>query len=81
MKGNVVQEKIKKVMSHILEVPLESIDEHFTTDSTEKWESLNQIKLVLALEEEFGIRLEEKDIVNANSYESIVGIVGNYTHL
>ncbi|BBY36633.1 hypothetical protein MMAN_07670 [Mycobacterium mantenii] len=61
--------KIKEVMAAVLEVDPSTISEDASMDSIESWNSLRQMSLVLALEEEFGVSFPDEDAANATSFK------------
>lgn len=61
--------KIKEVMAAVLEVDPSTISEDASMDSIPAWNSLRQMSLVLALEEEFGVSFPDEDAANATSFK------------
>jgi acyl carrier protein len=61
--------KIKEVMAAVLGVDPSTISEDDSMDSIESWNSLRQMSLVLALEEEFGVSFPDEDAANATSFK------------
>ncbi|SPM37076.1 Acyl carrier protein [Mycobacterium rhizamassiliense] len=61
--------KIKEVMAAVLEVDPATISDDDSMDSIESWNSLRQMSLVLALEEEFGVSFPDEDAANATSFK------------
>jgi acyl carrier protein len=68
--------RIKSVMAAVFEVPPSEIDESTTPARLEKWDSLNHIKLVMALEDEFGVKFKEGEIVELQSFKLIRLMLG-----
>ncbi len=66
------QNKLKAVISAVLNVDLSRIDPDSSSDTIESWDSLRHMNLILALEEEFGVTLPDEDGANANSYHLLV---------
>lgn len=62
-------------MAAILGVNQDTISEASSMGNINGWDSLKNIKLVIALEEAFGIELDEDDIVMMNSYQRIKQIL------
>ena len=62
-------------MAAILGVNQDTISEASSMGNINGWASLKNIKLVIALEEAFGIELDEDDIVMMNSYQRIKQIL------
>jgi len=61
--------KIKEVMAAVLDVDPSTINEDASMDSIPSWNSLRQMSLVLALEEEFGVSFPDEDAANATSFK------------
>ena len=57
-----MKEKIYRIISQVLKVPVDQINDSSSPDSIEDWDSLRHMSLILALEEEFGIQFEEEQI-------------------
>jgi len=47
-----------------------------TPENVDKWDSLNHLRLVTALEQQFGIRLSMQDIQSMQSIASLKTVVG-----
>jgi len=58
-----------------METPVESLTADSSTATVEAWDSLKHMNLVLALEEEFGIRLTDEQIMKMVTVGAIVGTV------
>jgi len=70
-----IKEKIKTVMIAVFEVSPEKITENCSPDTIESWDSLKHLNLVLALEEEFDIRIPDEEVGNLNNFRNIEMIV------
>jgi acyl carrier protein len=62
---------LKRVIGAVLNLPAEEIDEHTSSDSIGQWDSLAQLNLILALEEEFGIEIPDEEAAELTSYPLI----------
>jgi acyl carrier protein len=62
------EEALREVMSAVLNVPVSSIGPDASMDNIGEWDSLQHIKLVLAVEEEFGVSIPDEDVANVTSY-------------
>lgn len=71
-----MENRIKKVMSEVLELEISSINESTSPETVESWDSLKQMNLIVALEEEFDIELEDEHIIEMMDYKSILENVG-----
>lgn len=49
----------------------ENIDENTTAESFELWDSLKQIEIMIACEEEFGVHFSMAEIINATSVKAL----------
>jgi acyl carrier protein len=67
------ESKLKQVLAAAFGGNPESVDRDWSMETVERWDSLNHLKLVLALEEEFGVSFTEEQLTNLFSYESIEG--------
>lgn len=70
-----MQERIKKVMAIVFEMPISDIAESSSMDSIENWDSLKHIQLMFALEEEFEIVLEADQMVEMTNFPAINKII------
>ena len=66
-----MEEKLKKIMTSVFEVPVEEINENSSPDSIENWDSLRLLNLVSALEEEFEVEFEDEEIAEMISYKLV----------
>ena len=66
-----MENRIKKVMSAVFEVPVEEINDKSSSDTIESWDSLKHMNLVVALEEEFDVHFNYEDIVEIMNYPLI----------
>lgn len=64
-------ERIQKVMGDVFGIDPAVIDEQASPGRIEQWDSLRHMNLVLALEDEFGIRFSEDKIEQLVSYPLI----------
>ena len=53
----------------------DTIDETCSQQNCEKWDSMNQLNLVVELEMEFSISLEPEEIAQMQCYEDVLRIV------
>ena len=67
-----MQERVYKVVSQVLNVPLEQINDDFSPDHSKEWDSLKHMNLILAIEEEFQIQFGEGQIVEMLSVGLII---------
>ena len=70
-----VQEKVIQVLVNIFQVSADKISTKTTPDNVEKWDSMNHINMILALEQEFGIRYDEEQVVSMLSVGEIIDVI------
>jgi len=75
--GNMVEGRIKNVMSAVFEIPVEQIKENSSPDTIGSWDSLKHMNLVVALEEEFNTEFTDDEIIEMMNYPLIVEVVKN----
>ena len=63
--------KLKQVVSDILEVDIDDINENSSPDNIEQWDSLSHIKLVMAIEAQFNVKLTPDDMMDMLSVKLI----------
>ena len=66
-----IREKVFKVISQIMSVPLETISMDSSPDSIENWDSLRHMNLILDLEQEFNMQFADDQIVEMLNAELI----------
>ena len=70
-----IKERVYTIISRLLDVPIDQINEDSSPDSIEVWDSLQHMNLVLALEEEFSIEFSDQQITEMLSVGLIIAIV------
>jgi len=70
-----MESRIKKVISNVFDIDVESINNMTSPDNVENWDSLKHMNLIVALEEEFEIEFDAQEIVDSMNYALIVSIV------
>jgi acyl carrier protein len=71
--GSIGHEELIQVFRNVLKV--DSISEQDSIDTIASWDSLQHIKLILAIEERFNIRFEAAEIPEITSFNAIFGAV------
>lgn len=66
-------ERVFRIISRMMNVPLEDIHEGSSPENLEKWDSFQHINLILALEEEFEVKFTEEEIFQMDSAGNILG--------
>ena len=69
------EDTLKQVMADVLGVEAGAIGENTSVDTLPAWDSLNHMKLVLALESEFDIAFSGEESVQILSYPLIRAVL------
>ena len=72
-----MENRIKEVLANVLGIKASEVNESTSPDTVKQWDSLKQISLILALEEEFGVTFEDDQIAGMRSYTAIKNVVLN----
>ena len=67
-----MRDKLFKIISKIMDVPVEDITEDSSPDTVEKWDSLRHMNLILVIEEEFEFQFSDDEVVELLSVELIL---------
>ena len=66
-----MNQRISEIAGTIFGLLAEDLNEESSTATIENWDSLRHMKLILALEEEFAVRLTAEEIIE---FDSIIKI-------
>ena len=69
--GSLMPHPVHEIFASVLRISADSIRDETAPENTPRWDSLQSINLVLALEEEFGVALGTRDIAEMKN----VGLV------
>jgi|TARA_B110000037_G_scaffold131551_1_gene149365 acyl carrier protein len=67
----ILETEIKKILAKILKIKISKITDDLSMTSYPKWDSLNHLKLIIALEGKIGVSFKEKDVTQITSYKLI----------
>ena len=70
-----MEDRLRKLLAVLLGVDEQQIDENASTETIEGWDSLKQMNIVVALEEEFDIQFSEEESILSDSYKSLVDLL------
>lgn len=73
-----MEQRYKDIFAEIFEVDEGQLGPDFNSDNVEKWDSVIQLSLVNAMEDEFDIMLDTEDILEFKSYEGGKAILAKY---
>lgn len=72
-----MDKKLKKIFADILEVSILEISDNTNPENIDNWDSLKQMGLIIAIEEEFKIQFDDDIIFELDSYSSIKSALEN----
>ena len=75
---NSIEDRIKNVMSAVLDIPTDSVNNKSSSDNIISWDSLMHMNLVLAIEEEFDISFNDDEIIDMINFKLIYETVKTY---
>lgn len=70
-----MEDRIKKIMAVIFEITVDEINDQSSRDNIESWDSLRQLQLIAALEEEFDLEFSEDKMKEMRSMTYIKQII------
>ena len=70
-----MKERVLKVFSQVMNVPVDVISINSSPDTISEWDSLKHMNLILALEEEFKIQFNDAQIVEMLSIGDLVDTI------
>ncbi len=68
-----LQDKVRKIMSEVFNVPVDTISDEIEIGDIEPWDSLGQLNLMLALEGAFSVHFTTGQVLELNSFRKIIG--------
>ena len=71
-------EKLNQIFSEVFSVEVSALNITFDKDHVEGWDSVHQLSLTSAVEDEFDIMLDAEDILEFTSYENAKIILAKY---
>lgn len=70
-----MENRVKQIMSDVFLVKIEEINEFTSPQNLEQWDSIGQLNLATALEEEFSIVLTDEEISEMLNFKLVVTIL------
>ena len=72
-----INERLALLVSKVLGVQLSQISKNLSPETSETWTSLQHMKLITAVEEEFEIYFSYQEVVDVMKYDSLERIVND----
>ena len=70
-----ILKRIRDNLAIAVDDPALQISEATTSDDVEEWDSVNHMKLIIALENELGIRFEPDEITSLADVKGLVDLI------
>jgi len=67
-----MEDRVRRIMASVFGVDMAQIGVEASAQTVEQWDSLRHMNLVVALEEEFGVRFTDQQIDELLSFRLIV---------
>ena len=71
-------EKFNNIFCDVFSVSVDKLNDEFDNTTVEGWDSVHQLSLTSALEDEFDIMLDAEDILEFTSYDNAKTILAKY---
>lgn len=71
-------EKLNNIFCEVFSVEETALNADFDNTTVDGWDSVHQLSLTSAVEDEFDIMLDAEDILEFNSYENAKKILAKY---
>ena len=78
MNEEAIQQRIKEVMAGIFSMDAADIGPGSSIETIEQWDSLQHVNLMMALEQEFNVRIDVEDAVEMTSFPAVCKTLANY---
>ena len=70
-----MDDKIRAIMAEVLRLPVERIGADAAIGTVPNWDSTAHMRMMIALEDEFGIELDETRMIEMTSFARIRAVV------
>ena len=74
--NNVIIQKVRQVVADMLAIAVERVPLKSPLADCENWDSLNHLRTILALEEEFQVHYSAEEIEKMDSVEALASNLG-----
>jgi acyl carrier protein len=74
-----LNEKLVEIVAELFELDPAAVDDALTPEDVELWDSMNHLRLVSAVEEEFRIKLSMQEIESIRSLAVLQALIEQHT--
>ncbi len=78
MESPAIASAVREVIAGVFSLAVDEIGVDSSIDTIEAWDSMGHVNLMMALEEQFGIKLDVDDAVEMTSMPYICKILGKH---
>lgn len=71
-------EKLNNIFCEVFSVEASALNADFDKNSVDGWDSVHQLSLTSAVEDEFDIMLDAEDILDFTSYDNAKALLAKY---
>lgn len=72
------KKRFDNVFCDVFETEASALNENFTSEAVEAWDSIAHMNLIAALEDEFEIEFEGDDLMELQSYQKGLELIAKY---
>ena len=69
-----MQDQVFKLISDVLNVDLSTLTLESSIENTQGWDSIKQMQIVIAFEEEFDLVVSDEDLIEATSIRKLLAL-------
>lgn len=70
-----MENDLKRLFADILDIPESDVNDELLGDDVDTWDSMNHLRLITALEQEFSIQFSMDEIQSVTGYATLRDIV------
>lgn len=70
-----MEDKLVEIVAELFDLEPTAVDDRLTPEDVELWDSMNHLRLVSAVEEEFGIKLLMQEIESIRSLAALRALI------
>lgn len=72
-----MEQKVKEILANVLKIDINKITDESSAENTPNWDSLRQMNIIIALEEEYEIEFSDDEIFELSSLKNIIKILNS----
>lgn len=72
-----INDRLFKLISDVLQIDISDVNENLSPENSPQWDSLKNIMLLMAIEEEFDFRFTDEEMTKRLNASSILEILKN----